>query len=48
MTNNPKKVTDLQESGFEIVEQIQLEVNQTPANMPYLETKRDRMGHSLP
>ena len=48
MTNNPKKVTDLRESGFEIVERIQLEVHQTPANSRYLETKRDRMGHSLP
>jgi 3,4-dihydroxy 2-butanone 4-phosphate synthase/GTP cyclohydrolase II len=48
MTNNPKKVTDLRESGFDIVERIQLEVDQTPANSRYLETKRDRMGHSLP
>ena len=48
MTNNPKKVAELQESGFEIVERMQLEVNRTPANIRYLETKRDRMGHSLP
>lgn len=48
MTNNPRKVTDLRESGFEIVERIQLDVNQTPANSRYLETKRDRMGHTRP
>lgn len=48
MTNNPKKVNGLRDAGFEIVEQVQLGVNQTPANIRYLETKRDRMGHTLP
>jgi 3,4-dihydroxy 2-butanone 4-phosphate synthase/GTP cyclohydrolase II len=47
LTNNPKKVLGLQGYGLEIVEQIPLRVPPTPFNRHYLETKRDKMGHTL-
>lgn len=47
MSNNPKKRVGLMGYGLEIVETIDLEVQPNPHNQKYLETKRDKMGHTL-
>ncbi len=47
MTNNPKKRVGLMGYGLEIVENIQLEIESNLHNKVYLETKRDKLGHSL-
>ncbi|MFM8359305.1 MAG: bifunctional 3,4-dihydroxy-2-butanone-4-phosphate synthase/GTP cyclohydrolase II, partial [Verrucomicrobiota bacterium] len=47
LTNNPKKVVGLQGYGLKIVEQLPIRVRPNPHNARYLQTKRDRMGHSL-
>ncbi len=47
MSNNPKKRTGLIGYGLEIVENVAIEVGQNAHNQKYLETKRDKMGHSL-
>jgi 3,4-dihydroxy 2-butanone 4-phosphate synthase / GTP cyclohydrolase II len=47
MTNNPKKLVALDGFDLEVVDQIPIPVQANPHNLRYLETKRDRMGHSL-
>lgn len=47
MTNNPKKRTGLIGYGLEIVENVPMEISANKYNRRYLETKRDKMGHSL-
>lgn len=47
MSNNPKKRTGLIGYGLEIVENVAIEVGHNAHNHKYLETKRDKMGHSL-
>ena len=47
LTNNPKKVVGLDGYGLEIVEQVPLRLPPNPHNEKYLETKRDKMDHSL-
>jgi 3,4-dihydroxy 2-butanone 4-phosphate synthase/GTP cyclohydrolase II len=47
MSNNPKKRAGLMGYGLEIVENIHLEVPANKHNMFYLETKKNKMGHSL-
>ncbi len=47
MTNNPKKRAGLMGYNLEIVENIPMEVESNPHNHFYLETKRDKMGHTL-
>ncbi|HKL40304.1 MAG TPA: GTP cyclohydrolase II, partial [Cryomorphaceae bacterium] len=47
MTNNPKKRTGLIGYGLEITEISPLEIKANKHNQRYLETKRDKMGHSL-
>jgi 3,4-dihydroxy 2-butanone 4-phosphate synthase/GTP cyclohydrolase II len=47
MSNNPKKRTGLIGYGLEIVENVELEIESNKHNKFYLETKRDKMGHSL-
>ena len=47
MSNNPKKRTGLIGYGLEIVENIAIEIKSNEHNKSYLETKRDKMGHSL-
>jgi 3,4-dihydroxy 2-butanone 4-phosphate synthase/GTP cyclohydrolase II len=47
MSNNPKKRTGLIGYGLEIVENVELEIQSNRHNKFYLETKRDKMGHSL-
>ena len=47
MTNNPTKRVGLEASGLEIVENVQIEIKPNEYDKKYLETKRDRMGHTL-
>jgi 3,4-dihydroxy 2-butanone 4-phosphate synthase/GTP cyclohydrolase II len=47
MSNNPKKRTGLISYGLEIVENVAIEIESNEHNKLYLETKRDKMGHSL-
>jgi 3,4-dihydroxy 2-butanone 4-phosphate synthase/GTP cyclohydrolase II len=47
MTNNPKKVIGLEGYNLEITEQIPLSIPSNPHNEKYLQTKKDRMGHTL-
>ena len=47
MTNNPTKRAGLIGYQLEIVENIPLEIKSNKHNKLYLETKRDKMGHSL-
>lgn len=47
MTNNPKKRAGLMGYNLEIVENIPLEVEPNPHNHFYLQTKRDKMGHTI-
>jgi 3,4-dihydroxy 2-butanone 4-phosphate synthase / GTP cyclohydrolase II len=47
MTNNPTKRAGLIGYGLEIVENIPLHIQSNIHNRLYLETKRDKMGHSI-
>ena len=47
MTNNPKKYTALRGFGLEIVERVPLEVAPTDRSRPYLEAKKNKIGHLL-
>ncbi|MEO9803101.1 MAG: bifunctional 3,4-dihydroxy-2-butanone-4-phosphate synthase/GTP cyclohydrolase II [Reichenbachiella sp.] len=47
ITNNPTKRVGLMGYGLEIVENIPIEVDPNIHNKKYLETKRDKMGHSI-
>lgn len=45
MTNNPAKVTALNDLGFEVVERVAMPASRNPHNETYLDTKERRMGH---
>lgn len=47
MTNNPKKRAGLIGYGLEIVDNIPIQVDPNKYNRLYLETKRDKMGHTI-
>ena len=47
LSNNPKKRVGLISYGIEMVESVPIEINSNQHNKFYLETKRDKMGHSL-
>ena len=47
MTNNPTKRVGLEAYGLEIVENLPIEIMPNKYDKKYLETKRDRMGHTL-
>ena len=47
MTNNPTKRAGLIGYGLEIVDRISIEIAPNPHNQHYLETKRDKMGHTI-
>ncbi len=48
LTNNPAKVTSLEEYGVPVAERVPLTPRPNDHNIGYLLTKRDRMGHQLP
>ncbi|MDR1171298.1 MAG: bifunctional 3,4-dihydroxy-2-butanone-4-phosphate synthase/GTP cyclohydrolase II [Bacteroidales bacterium] len=47
MTNNPVKRIALEGYGIRIVENVPIEVEPNPYNRRYLQTKHDKMGHTL-
>jgi GTP cyclohydrolase II len=47
MTNNPAKVTALEDAGVTVVERVAHQLPANPYNERYLATKRDRSGHLL-
>jgi 3,4-dihydroxy 2-butanone 4-phosphate synthase/GTP cyclohydrolase II len=47
MSNNPKKRTGLIGYGLEIVDNVAIEIEANEHNRFYLQTKRDKMGHSI-
>lgn len=47
MTNNPTKRTGLVGYGLEIVDNVPIEVESNQYNEFYLQTKKDKMGHTL-
>ena len=48
LTNNPDKVTNLEDYGVPVAERVPLTPHPNDHNLAYLLTKRDRMGHDLP
>ncbi|MBY0371208.1 bifunctional 3,4-dihydroxy-2-butanone-4-phosphate synthase/GTP cyclohydrolase II [bacterium] len=47
LTNNPRKIFGLAGYGIEIVERMPIESTPTGANIDYLRTKREKLGHLL-
>jgi GTP cyclohydrolase II len=47
MTNNPLKITGLEEEGITVRRRIASRTGFTPHNVGYLRTKRERTGHLL-
>lgn len=47
LTNNPKKIVGLEGYGLEVIERVPIEIPANPANLRYLETKRDKLGHLI-
>lgn len=47
LTNNPAKIAGLERHGIAVVERLPLQVSPNPANLRYLRTKREKMGHLL-
>jgi GTP cyclohydrolase II len=46
-TNNPRKITGLEDEGIDVALRRPLQVGARPENALYLATKRDRSGHLL-
>ncbi|MBL4847121.1 MAG: bifunctional 3,4-dihydroxy-2-butanone-4-phosphate synthase/GTP cyclohydrolase II [Planctomycetes bacterium] len=47
LTNNPRKIIGLEGFGLKIAERVPIQVEPHPANLEYLRTKRDKLGHLL-
>ncbi len=47
LTNNPDKITGLEQNGIEVVNRRPLIIQSNPFNKDYLETKEIHMGHQL-
>ena len=47
MTNNPKKIMELEQAGIELDTIIPIQTTPKDENLKYLETKKNRMGHLL-
>jgi GTP cyclohydrolase II len=47
LTNNPEKMLGLEREGIRVIDRLPLKITANPHNAHYLETKRDRTGHSL-
>ena len=45
LTNNPKKVSALEEVGIRVTQRTSLHEGENEVNQEYLNTKRDKMGH---
>jgi 3,4-dihydroxy 2-butanone 4-phosphate synthase/GTP cyclohydrolase II len=47
ITNNPRKFIGLSGYGLEIVDRVSIEIPPNEANVKYLKTKKEKMGHIL-
>jgi 3,4-dihydroxy 2-butanone 4-phosphate synthase/GTP cyclohydrolase II len=47
MTNNPRKIVGLEGYGLRVAEQVPLEIPACDTNIKYLQTKKDKMAHTL-
>ena len=47
MTNNPFKIVGVKGYGFQVVERVPIEIEPTPENVDYLETKRSKLSHII-
>jgi 3,4-dihydroxy 2-butanone 4-phosphate synthase/GTP cyclohydrolase II len=47
LTNNPKKIAGISGFGLTVVSQEPIEVQPSPENRRYLETKRDKLDHAI-
>lgn len=47
MTNNPRKIAGLEGYGLKVTKRVPIEIAPNPANLRYLKTKRDKLGHKL-
>jgi 3,4-dihydroxy 2-butanone 4-phosphate synthase/GTP cyclohydrolase II len=47
LTNNPRKITGLENYGLNVVERVPLEISPRDSNIHYLRTKQRKLGHLL-
>lgn len=47
MTNNPEKISALEQDGINVIERIPCQVQRSRRSDAYLRTKKNRMGHLL-
>jgi len=47
ISNNPGKLSALEEAGLEIVERVSIEVAPSKSAARYLQTKKEKLGHLL-
>lgn len=47
MSNNPDKISALEEAGLNVVERVSLEIDAEEPAAHYLRTKKEKMGHLL-
>ena len=47
LTNNPRKIVGLDGYGLEVIERVPIETPANRHNQAYLQTKKDKLGHSL-
>jgi 3,4-dihydroxy 2-butanone 4-phosphate synthase/GTP cyclohydrolase II len=47
LTNNPKKISGISGFGLSVVSQEPIEIDPNPENRRYLESKRDKLGHTI-
>ena len=47
ISNNPGKLSALEEAGLEIVECVSIEVEASAPAAKYLRTKKEKLGHLL-
>jgi 3,4-dihydroxy 2-butanone 4-phosphate synthase/GTP cyclohydrolase II len=47
ITNNPRKIVGIEGYGLQVVQRVPIEIQPHAANVKYLRTKKNKMGHIL-